>query len=159
MREIPREVIFRHAFHKVAKYFAEKVEAKRRSGYVAVLVEEAWDTLYFMPCDEYGYPQRSELRALEVPSLMAYSSFDAEIATETITCYEVSIIAERPLLSQRYDVDRYPYVFLWSGRKMGKEMIPVEKLNVQELMKLAQMAVIKREGLVIDEALNNKIYK
>ena len=60
---------------------------------------------------------------------------------------------------QRYDWQEPPVVFMWSGKRMGTDLVPIEKLNISELMRVAQAAIKNREGLVIDDALKNKIYK
>jgi len=159
MDRVPLEVIYRHAFRECANYFAEKIEQRRKSGYVPVLIEDFYESLYFSPCNKNGYPETFHLQTLELPRLEAVWTMDQIPPTTEITCYKVSIQIEKPLLMQRYDFNDYPVVFMWSGKKLGKEVVPVEELNVQELMRVAQAAIKNREGLVIDEALKNKIYK
>jgi|SRR5581483_8600555 len=159
MWQVPAEVIYRHAFRTAAEYFAGKIEQKRREGFVAVLVEDYYDSLYFAPCNRNGYPKFHHLQTLELPRLQAFVTTQDIPPTTEVTCYKVEIIIEKPILTQNYDPSDYPIVFMWSGRKTGKEIVPVEQLNVQELMRIAQAAIKNREGLVIDEALKNKIYK
>lgn len=158
--EVPREVIFRHAFIIAAKYFAERFEEERRNGRVPVLVKEMYDSLYFLPCNERGYPNQFMVKSIELPRLSAFLTI-GDIATVpvSITAHEVTIMIDKPLLTQSYDYNQPPIVFLWEGKRMGTERIPMEKLNVSELMRVAQVAVEKREGLVIDDALRNKLYK
>lgn len=160
MYEVPKEVIWRHASHKVAEYFAEKVFERRKKGFVPVLIEDFYDSLYFMPCNSQGYPDYYRLRALEVPRYPMAFLTDGDIPTGEITVNEIEIVAKHPLVMGRgYDLEGYPYVFLWSGEKVGTERIPIEKLDVKELMRVAQVAIKNREGLIVDEALRNKIYK
>lgn len=160
MYDVPKEVVYRYAFRKASDYFAEKLEKKRREGYVAVLVEGAYETMYFMRCNDDGYPDTHRLMTLELPALSVKSFSDyEEVPYEMMTCYQVEIRVETPLLTQSFGPTGYPCVFMWSGRRMGEDRVPIEKLNVKELMIVAQNAVKSREGLVIDEALKNKIYK
>lgn len=160
MREIPVEVIYRYAFNKTAEYFAGRLEQKRREGFVAVLVEDFWDSLYFMPCNKLGYPRSYYLETLELPKISTAWLTEGEIPIDTsITFSKITIQVEKPLISQRFDFEDYPYIFMWSGKRMGTERLPIDKLNVQELMRVAQLAIKNREGLIIDEALKNKIYK
>lgn len=160
MIEIPVEVIYRHAFRKTAEYFAGKIEQKRREGFVAVLVEDFWDSLYFMPCNELGYPRDYYLETLELPKISASWLTEGEIPIDkSITFNKITIRVDKPLISQRYDFQDYPYIFMWEGRRMGTDILPIDQLNVRELMRVAQLAVKNREGLIIDEALKNKIYK
>jgi len=41
---------------------------------------------------------------------------------------------------------------------MSRKKVPIEKLDVKFLMKLAQEAIKSREGLIIDEAISNRLY-
>lgn len=160
MDNVPLEVLVRHASHEVGKYFAEKVELKRKEGYVAVILEDFTHSLYFVKCDKSGYPDYHYFRYATLDPMSVSILADGAVPEyKSVTVEEISVMLEKPLLSARYDYRERPAVFLWQGRKMGREKIPLEKLNVSELLKLAQQAVINREGLVIDEALKNKIYK
>lgn len=156
--EVPREVIYRHAYSVAAKYFAERFEEERRSGRVPVLIKEMYDALYFIQCNERGYPTSYQMKALELPRLSAFLTEGDMTAMPSLTVHEVSLWVHKPLLTQTYDM-REPIVFLWEGKRMDTQNVPIEKLNVSELMRVAQLAVQRREGLVIDDALRNKVYK
>jgi hypothetical protein len=160
MRDVPLEVLLRHSAREVGNYFGDKVYENRKNGRVAILVEDFTNSLYFMPCNEHGYPDFHSFNFMTYQSLSTTVMNEGEYdVTSTSTVEEVSIMIEKPMLTQRYNWEDRPYVFLWSGKIMSKRKIPLEKLNVSELLKLAQQAVLNREGLVIDEALRNKIYK
>lgn len=160
MNEIPLEVLVRHASREVGNFFAEKVEKKRAEGYVAVLVSDFTDNLYFLRCDKNGYPDTYRFNYMTFDSIsVATLAADSLPSVSSMTVDEVSICLEKPLLTGRYDYRERPAVFLWEGRQISKKKIPLEKLNVSELMKLAQQVIKDREGLVIDEAFRNKIYK
>lgn len=160
MDRIPLEVVYRHASQEVGKYFADKVYEERQHGKVAILVEDFTNSLYFMLCDERGYPNYHYFNYMTFDSVSLAVLQENEIPqTTAMTVHEVSVMLERPMLTQRFDWQEKPYVFLWAGRIMTTKNIPLEKLNVTELMKLAQAAIKNREGLVIDEALRNKVYK
>jgi len=159
--DVPREVIFRHAFREASDYFASRIEEKRREGQVAILVQKPADTLYFMPCNEKGYPNYYQLKALHIPyiaPMLVASDLDA-LVTQDLRIEEITIFLEKPLLSYRYDYMEQPTIFMWEGREMNRERIPIEKMNISELMRVAQAAIGKREGIIVDEALKNKIYK
>lgn len=160
MDRIPLEVLIRHASKEIGNFFADKVEEERRNGKVAILVEDFTNSLYFMKCDRHGYPDYHHFNYMTFDSISLMAINDGSIPkTSTMTVEETSIMIEKPMLSQRYDYMDKPYVFMWFGRKMSKQKIPLEKLNVSELMKIAQEVIKNREGLVIDEAMKNKIYK
>lgn len=160
MNRVPLEVITRHAARQVGEYIANQVEEKRKAGYVAVLVEDFTNSLYYFPCDTHGFPNVHRMNYMTFDSLSLHALTSAEVYTPvTMNVEEISVCPDRPMLTQRMDWQEKPYIFLWSGRIMDRQKIPIEKLNVSELMKLAQAAIINREGLVIDEALKNKVYK
>jgi hypothetical protein len=160
MERVPLEMIERHAFKTVAEFFAKKVEEERKKGKVAVLVEDFTNSLYFMPCDRYGFPNYHNFKYLAFDSFQLQVIKDGAIPTQmTSTVEEIQIMVDKPLLTQRYDWQDKPYVFMWNGRKMGSRKIPLEKMDVSELMKIAQKVIENREGLIIDEVLENKLYK
>lgn len=160
MDRIPLEMVIRHASKEVGNFFADKVEEERRNGKVAILVEDFTNSLYFMKCDKYGYPDMHHFNYMTFDSVSLATLNDGAIPnTASMTVEEVSIMIDKPMLSQRYDWQDKPYVFLWFGRKMSRSKIPLEKLNVSDLMKIAQESIKNREGLIIDEAMKNKIYK
>ena len=170
MDRVPEEVLIRHASRKASEYFANRIEEERKNGRVAVLVRNLMDSLFFLPCTKEGYPDYYMYRSLHIPNIhLATPIFENEgedisrTATSEVirqlSVEEFQVIVERPLVSQSYDWREKPVIFLWEGRCMNREKIPIERLNVSELLKLAQNAIMKREGLIIDEATKNKIYK
>lgn len=159
MDRVPLEMVVRHAAKTIGNFFADKVEDARKNGKVAILVEDFTNSLFFMECDSFGYPKFHTFNFMTYDSLSVTVMNQGEYLPTDRTVEEVSIRIEGPMLTQRYDYNERPYVFMWSGRKMNSKKIPLEKLNVSELLKLAQQAIVNREGLVIDEALRNKVYK
>lgn len=161
MQDVPLEVIARHAYRKIGDFFAEQAEKERKNKKVAILVEDFTNSIYYIGCDEKGYPNFHHFNYMTFDSINV-AVLNKENALNTpisMTVEEISILVEKPLLTQRYDWQEKPYVFMWAGRKISSRKIPLEKLNIQELQKLAQQAILNREGLIVDEALSNKIYK
>ena len=162
MDRVPLEVIARHASREIGNFFAERVEKERKNGRVAILVEDFTNSLYFMECNENGYPNFHRFNYMTFDSINVAILNQGEMSSNPVsmTVEEVSIMLEKPLISQNYNsYDGYPIVFMWRGKRMSSRKIPLEKLNVSELQKLAHQAIKNREGLVIDEAIKNKIYK
>lgn len=157
--DVPREVIFRHAFGVAAKFFAEKIEQERREGKVAVLVKDFTHSLFFMPCKDNGYPQNYYLKTLHIPRIAPILMVSDIESMPDLQVEELTVTVERPLLSQSYDYREPPIVFMWEGRVADRTRVPIENLDVGELMRAAQVAIGKREGLIVDEVLKNKIYK
>ncbi len=156
---VPREVIFRHAFKTASDFFAEKIEQERREGKVAVLVKDFTHSLFFMPCKDNGYPENYYLKTLHIPRIAPILMVSDIEAMPSLTVEELTITIERPILSQRIDWQEPPVIFMWEGRVADRTRIPIEKMDVGELMRAAQVAIGKREGLIVDEVLRNKIYK
>jgi len=52
---------------------------------------------------------------------------------------------------------RRPQVFLWEGEVIDREKVQLETMEVKKLILLAQEAIKRREGLIIDVAQNNKM--
>lgn len=146
MDRVPLEVVIRHASEEVGRYFADQVERERKNGKVAILVEDFTNSLFFMPCNKLGYPDFHQFNFMTYDSLSVTVLNEGQYTPSEIsrTVEEVSVMIERPLLSQRFDWQEPPYIFLWRGRKTSSKKIPLEKLNVSELMKLAQEVVKKR---------------
>ena len=163
MDRVPKEVIARHAFDEASRYFANKIKEERKQGKVAVLVQNLMDSLFFLPCDKNGFPDYQRYNALHIPDMqlaMPIEMHKKELPKIDTTIEEIQVIVESPILSRYYDNwERIPVVFMWSGRCVNRSRIPIERLNVQELMRVTQRAIQNREGLIIDEALKNKIYK
>lgn len=162
MSEIPKEIILRHAANEASKYFANRIETERKENKVAVLIRNLMDSLFFLPCNENGYPDYHQFNSLYIPTMELAMPIDMNKKPKfvDITAEEIQVIVEKPLIFNHYDSwDRTPVIFMWEGRCMNRSRIPIEKLNVKELMIVAQNAIKKREGLILDEVLKNKIYK
>lgn len=162
MQRVPKEVLIRHSIAEIARFFGDLYGKKRESGLVPVCTDDKnFLKFYFVPCDENGYPKIRYIDFMEMdtPKYMAVqegSSLDFSSATFRKT----TLCIESPLLSQQYYLESYPYptVFMWNGKILNTETIPIERLNVKELMRLAQETVKLREGLIIDEAAKNKLF-
>jgi len=161
MDNVPTEVIYRHAFSKVAEFFTGRIEEKRRNGRVAVLVDSPEDTIYYIECNKDGYPNYVFFKTLHLPQLSQPSaiSIESEPTLETIIVEEITIQVEQPLVFTNYYWQQTPIIFMWKGRRAEKHNLPIEKLNVSELLRVVQTAIKNREGLIVDEVLKNKIYK
>ncbi len=162
--EREKEYIFHRGMSVVADYFRNKVMDAFSEGKVAVLVKTFIEGLYYIPCDEWGYPKINQLKFVEFPPLSAYMmAQDSTIMPSNITITEYTIWVKRPLVLcdvPDFDVwNRRPQVFLWEAEIMDTKKIPIEKLNVQELMLLAQTAIKNREGIILNVAMDNKLIK
>jgi hypothetical protein len=162
--EREKEYILHRGMSVVADYFRNRVMDAFQQGKVAVLVKTFVEGLYFIPCDEWGYPQVTQLKFVEFPPLTAWGmTKDGEVPTQNISVTEYTIWVKRPLVLcdvPDFEVwNRRPQVFLWEAEIMDTKKIPIEKLNVQELMLLAQTAIKNREGIILNVAMDNKPIK
>lgn len=155
----PKEVLLRQSFHEIGNYFAELFSKKTQSGQVPICVEDSQFTkFYFVPCNEWGYPLRPYIDFLEMETPLAWVKEGEELDFATATYNKTTLTIDRPILSQQFNFDYRPIVFMWNGRILNKKVVPIEQLNVAELMKLAQESIKLREGLIIDEAMKNKLF-
>lgn len=160
-KEVVKTRILKDASYEIGAYFANKITEERIHGKVAILVQDQLYSLYFIACDEYGFPKYRDIQVISrllLNDILAISknSNPIEITREVET---IHIDIQRPLMLNSTSWDIRPYVYMWEGRITGKEKIPLKDLEVSELLKIAQETIKNREGLVIDEAIKNKIYK
>lgn len=162
MDRVPREVLRRHSIKEIGNFFGELLEKRMASGLVPVCIDsKGFLKFYFMPCDSNGYPKTPYMDFVEMDTPRYASVTEGEPPDfSTATFHKTSIYIRGPLISQQYYLESTPYptVFMWDGEVMNRETIPIERLNVSELMKLAQETIRLREGLIIDEAIRNKLF-
>jgi len=156
-----KEYILHRGASMVADFFRNKIIDNYARGMVAVLVKTFVDGLYFMPCDDRGYPNMQKFRTVEFRSLRAFIQNDGTTPNEPITVEEYTIHIKKPLVMANLpDFDewmRRPQVFLWEGEVIDREKVQLETMEVKKLILLAQEAIKRREGLIIDVAQNNKM--
>lgn len=158
-----QEAIRHRLARETADYFSDKIEAERLQNKVPVLIKDnGIESIYFFPCNQYGMPTVRYLKFLSISSdMLKVISQPSDLSVMTNTFIdELCIYIEEPLIIMPvYEYTQENYFGMWSGRIMSKSKIPIEKLDVSELMKLAQKAIEKREGIILDEVLSNKIIK
>ena len=160
--DIPEDYIYHYGLRAVGDYFAQWFMDTRASGKVGILVKEFTWSFFFTECDNHGYPQRrytDYLTFMDNPKIM---DIGADPMLDEIKVYKKTIEVDKPIIVYDFRPNFYPespYVFLWEGRVVNKEEVPIEKLDVKQLLKLAQEAVRNREGLILDEVLKNKLIK
>lgn len=159
-----KECLDRRALTEVSRFFTDKFINHWKKNEVTVLVEDFSTSLYYLPCDQYGFPTYREFKSIifDPLSLTAICD-DFSFPVETVNIEEIVVIAERPMLVYQHMTcggghNPKQYVYLWSGRIMSRSKVPLEKLDVKYLMKLAQEAIKKREGLIINEVIENRLY-
>lgn len=148
--------------YEVGNYFKEFFLQKRANGLVPIMVDDFTTSFYFMPCDINGVPKRSSYEYLTFRNskITDFNSGSPTIDMGNITKKE--IVIDRPLIGRSFAFGYEPmeyFYFLWSGRVVENQDIPIGDLDIKKLMKLAQNAIEKREGLIIDEVLKNRLIK
>lgn len=148
---------------KVSEYFSDMLCSKWPEKKIPILVEDSLRTeVWYEDCDDLGRPRRKYIETL------TFSGISAMMWTEntapdfsTCTAYKNEIEIMYPLVYQENHFNYFPETqyFLWKGETRSKKEIPIERLNVSELMKVAQEVVRKREGIVLDDVLKNKLIK
>lgn len=164
MSEVPKEYLVAKASRKFADYFSEKFLCNWNTGRVPVVIDDVFTSFYFFPCDDHGFPKAHNFHSIEIQTPLASTGTFEEMMSQQIDVLKVEVSIESPMLVMQdhdawWDPHGKPYVFMWQGRKRNGTKIPVSELNVKELMILAQKAIQSREGIILDEATKNKIYK
>lgn len=156
-----KELLQREAMYKVADYFKETVEKKIAIGKIPVLIEGCSIELLFVDCDSSGVPKQRRIEILEAKAFYATILSEQDIVDTIQQITSKSIFIREPLLmSDLGFLHTHNYIYyMWKGEIMNTENIPLEDFNVSELMKIAQNAIQTREGLIINEAIKNKLIK
>ncbi|MGI5828438.1 MAG: hypothetical protein ACOX6V_05460 [Patescibacteria group bacterium] len=161
--DILEEYIYERGFHDLGDYFSNLIRDKRAEGKVAVMINDYTYSLLFTECDKRGYPKMRHLEYLtfmSYPTLnMSVEEFSPYISETTVYRKEIEIEYPMCLFKSGYDFMEQPWVFMWQGKIVNKQEVPPEKLDVKYLMKLAQEAVIKREGIILDDVSKNILIK
>lgn len=156
------EYVLRKGCYEVANYFKDLFSQKRIDGKVAVMVEDYTTSFFFMPCDKFGYPKYREQRYLSfIDTHLRCFEECADPYCDISKVTQKTIIVRKPLIFQEVNFNYSPehYIFLWEGEMVDSKEIPIGELDIKQLMKLTQSAIEKREGIIIDEVLKNKLIK
>lgn len=101
-----------------------------------------------------------QFRTVEFRSISAFILNDGEIPNEPITVEEYTIMVRKPLvMADIPDFEswtRAPQVFLWEGEVVDRQKVQLETMDVKKLILLAQEAIKRREGIILDTALSNR---
>jgi hypothetical protein len=157
---------FECSMRSIGDSFADKFKMKWMAGKVGIMLENYFDSIYWMDRDEFGFPIYREFKTVEfsTPRALKYSDLENPFA-EMTTVTEKSILIEKPMITTEYNVCRpmfsseRPTVYLWQGYLVNTNIIPMEKLEVGYLLKLTQEAIKKRECIIINEAQKNQLIK
>src|SRR3989442_11396258 len=120
LSESEKQYILHRGASVVADYFRNKVIDNYAAGKAAVLVKQFVESLYFLPCDERGYPKWRQFRTVEYRDLtpLLYNQ-DDQLTPQDWTVTEYTVIVRRPLVVVNIpDFDewtRKAQVFLWEG--------------------------------------------
>ena len=155
--------ILERGFREVAKYFEEVVKNKRIDGKIPVLFTDFTDSIIYVPCDRQGYPK---IRVYEFLTIMGQPKVVDElyeIPFVNTQVYKKVVEIDQPEIYYMVNTSSAympkPYFFMWRGKLVDKQEIPVEQLDVKYLMKLTQEAIEKREPIILDEAVKNRLIK
>jgi hypothetical protein len=164
MNNIPIEYIYNRGFHEVGNYFEEIIKGQRLNGKVAIHYTDFTDSILFAPCDELGYPK---VRYYEFLTMMAspklVMDFSSPTYMDSVQVFRKCVEVREPLSYLRVPSERSmfedTYIFMWKGEIRNKQEMKVEELDVKYLMQLAQEAIQKREPIILDEVIKNKLIK
>lgn len=159
--EIYPELIKR-GIYSVADYFRELFLKERLGGNVAVIVKDYTTSFFFMPCDKFGYPKYREQRYLSfIDTHIKLYEEGSNPSVDMGKVIQKTIVVKYPLIHQEiaYNFPSEHFIFLWEGEMVDSREISAEDLDVRKLMELTNNAIEKREGIIIDEVLKNRLIK
>ena len=164
--ENKEEYIKQVGIREVSRFLTDLLYKRYESGKIPVLVDDkyTWQVI-FTEADKYGRPMRPDVEFLTLPNLFIGKLMEEGVEID----YSEQVVATRfcvqlinPVVSYQFrpnfELDR-SYYFMWMGEIIDRQEIPVEKLNVKELLRLAQKAVKERNGIIIDEVAKNRLIK
>ncbi len=157
--EIPAEYIYRSGASEVSRYFQELIMGKMMNRKVAILVKDYTESLFFVECDDHGYPKMRYIQYLsywDMTLKLVPEGIDPCIDQCRMTRKEIRVDSPMILFNTGYDYRERPYVFMWSGEVITQKEMSVDELDVKQLLQLAQAAVKSREGLIINEVAKNR---
>lgn len=162
--DIPIEYILKKGFNSVGKYFEELIENERLRERVAVHYSDINECILFVPCDIKGYPKVRYFEFLTMMGFPKMLSVDEPINySDTVQVYKKCVEIREPEIFERVATSEsiFPETvfFMWKGEIRDKQEIPIEQLDVKYLMQLAQEAIKKREPIILDEVIKNKLIK
>ncbi len=153
--------VLRKGMYEVADYFRNLIEKRRLENKIPVLVEDYATSLLFVPCDVYGVPKVRWFKFLVLDQPLAAALKEETTISSDMGVVEKEVAVESPLSATRtvYGFPERTYFHLWQGRVICGKRMKVEDLDVKELLNLANDAVVKREGLILDEVASNRLIK
>lgn len=164
MNNIPLKYIYSRGFDEVAYWFKEKVANERVNKKVPVYYYDVVDSFIYVICDEQGYPQRPYWEFITMVGLPKIMPQDiGTIPFEDVTYSKKIVRITRPEVGYKVNdgISMFgkDYFFLWNGDLVDRQEIPVEQLDIKYLLKIAQETIKKREPLILDEVIKNKLIK
>lgn len=163
MQELPIKYILDRGFHEVGHYFQELVKNKRMENKVAVHYNDINESLLFVECDIHGFPKIRYFEFLTIMGLPKLMSEDfASISETTTQVYKKCVEIREPEIIFKMENGTLfgeNYYFMWRGEIRDKHEIPLEQLDIKYLTILAQEVIKKREPIILDDVIKNKLIK
>lgn len=147
-------------------FIFEQMSKKWQQGLVPVWVEGRNQTeIIYVPRNEKGiFKKQSHTIMLFNSNSVATKENYNNLTMETVTVWQKEVCIKEPIISYRdpFEGDpRFlapmPHVYLWKGEITNNNFVGIETLNVGQMLNFTQNIIRKREGIILAEALNNKL--
>ena len=163
--EIPYKYIMDRGIRETEQWFGQIVRDQRLSHRVPIHYMDHSDCFIFVECDEIGNPMKTWYEFISFTGRMPkIVSVDEPINYLDTISYQKKVIAiDRPQVYLQIDngMDFWGkvYKFLWEGKLEDKQELTLEQMDVKFLIKLTQEAIKKRQPIILDEVIKNKLIK
>lgn len=154
--------VLRKGFYEVAEYFRKLFEEERINHKVPVKINDRpMESLFFAECDITGVPKRMYYEFLTFNSPLKVFIEKQDLIVDNISVRRKAIQIERPILQTQlnWDMPYQVFYFLWEGRILDDIELDLADLDVKYLQQLSQEAIKKREPIILDEVIKNKLIK
>jgi len=164
MEDTELQYYIKAGMYDVSNFYYKKIEEMRKQNKVPVIINNNKDITYWVDCDLYGMPKMRYIELIEFDNyfIKAINENDFKNINTDITVLRKCIMIESPLLYRQINSfsrnNSYMY-FMWSGSIQEKEYIPIEKLNITEILKIVNKTIEQRSEIVINDVIKNKIIK
>jgi|SRR6185312_4613437 len=155
--------VLEKGIYDTARYFSELMRDERIAGNVPVIVNERpMESWFFVPCDMHGIPKIMyyEFLTFSMPKT-AWTDGSDLMTVPDMAVHKKTIRIERPMRQVQMAIAGFPetFYFLWEGELMDSVEMDLAKLDVKYLQQLSQEAIKRREPMILDEVIKNKLIK
>lgn len=162
--DIPFEYILDRGIIETERWFGSIVKNQRLNNRVPIHYMDHSDCFIFVECDKIGNPQKPWYEFISFTGFSKIVSGSEPINYADMTTFHKKVISiKHPEIyvqtPGKFDFYGTVYKFLWEGILEDKQELTIEQMDVKYLIKLTQEAIEKRQPIILDEVIKNKLIK